>query len=215
VPRKNLHPLLGKPLIVHVAPVISNVSYVDSAVVSTDDPEIAAAAGEAGMEVPFMRPAELAGDSVGDQEVLEHALLETERLSGDRYDVVVMLQPTSPLRRPEHVGDAIEKLVDEGWDAVWTVSRTDSKWHPLKQLTIDGDGAMQLFDERGVEIVARQQLSPVYHRNGAAYSFTRDCLLEQRTTMGRRTGAVLIDEPMISIDTLEDFEKAERVLGTR
>jgi CMP-N-acetylneuraminic acid synthetase len=123
-----------------------------------------------------------------------------------------MLQPTSPLRRAEHVMSVLEKLIAESWDAVWTVSPTDLKYHPLKQVTVGEGGAMEYYDPRGASIIARQQLSPVYHRNGAAYAVTRECLLEQRTIKGARTAAVILNEPMVSIDTLGDFAIAERHL---
>lgn len=209
---KNIHPLDGIPLIAHVGRVLGAVPAVDRAVVSTDNDAIAAEAVAAGIEAPFRRPASLSGDLIGDQEVLRHALTTVEQLEGSVYDVVLMLQPTSPLRRPEHVTLVLEKLVAGKWDAVWTVSLTDLKYHPLKQLTVGEDGAMEYFDERGSSIIARQQLAPVYHRNGAAYAVTRDCLLGQGTIKGARTAAVVLNEPMISIDTLDDFALVERHL---
>jgi CMP-N-acetylneuraminic acid synthetase len=212
VPLKNIHPLLGIPLIAHAARVLSQVPAVDRAVVSTDDDSIAREALRAGLEAPFRRPDSLSGDLVSDQQVLHHALTTMESLEGARFDVVVMLQPTSPLRRPEHVMSVLEKLIAESWDAVWTVSPTDLKYHPLKQVTVGEGGAMEYYDPRGASIIARQQLSPVYHRNGAAYAVTRECLLEQRTIKGPRTAAVILNEPMVSIDTLGDFAIAERHL---
>jgi CMP-N,N'-diacetyllegionaminic acid synthase len=212
---KNLHPLLGEPLIAHVGRVIRQVPVIDRAVVSTDHPVIAAEAVRAGIDAPFLRPEPLAGDLVSDLAVLQHALITVEELEGSRYDVVVMLQPTSPLRRAAHVTAVVDKLIGEGWDAVWTVSPTDLKYHPLKQLTVGADGAMTHFDARGAAIIARQQLAPAYHRNGAAYAFTRECLLEQGAIMGVRSAAVVLDEPMVSIDTLEDFALTERMLKGR
>lgn len=97
------------------------------------------------------------------------------------------------------------KLVDGGHDAVWTVSETDSKAHPLKQLTIDQQGRLDYYDQAGARIVARQQLTPVYHRNGIAYAITRECLLDQKSIKGRSTGAVVIDEPLVNIDTEFDL----------
>jgi CMP-N,N'-diacetyllegionaminic acid synthase len=212
VPLKNIHPLLGIPLIAHAARVLSQVPAVDRAVVSTDDDTIAREALRAGLEAPFRRPDSLSGDLVSDQQVLHHALTTMESLEGTRFDVVVLLQPTSPLRRAEHVMSVLEKLIAESWDAVWTVSPTDLKYHPLKQVTVGQDGAMEYYDPRGASIIARQQLAPVYHRNGAAYAVTRECLLEQGTIKGIRTAAVILNEPMVSIDTLGDFAIAERHL---
>jgi CMP-N,N'-diacetyllegionaminic acid synthase len=215
VPLKNLRPLLGRPLITYVGDVVRTLGYFDRVVVSTDHDGIAQVAEEAGLAAPFVRPPELSGDRIGDLEVLTHALVTMERLDAVQYDVVVMLQPTAPLRLPRHVDQTIRKLIAEDRDAVWTVTPTELKYHPLKQLAVTEDGTMSYFDERGAHIIARQQLTPVFHRNGAAYAFTRSCLLDQKTILGRRCGAVVIDEPMLSIDTVEDFEATEAVLMAR
>jgi CMP-N,N'-diacetyllegionaminic acid synthase len=215
VPLKNLHRLQGIPLIAHVGRVVRDVPLIDRALVSTDHPGIAAEAERAGLAVPFMRPAAISGDLASDHEVLEHALVAIEALDGITYDVVLMLQPTAPLRRAAHVNAVLEKLVEEGWDAVWTVSATDLKYHPLKQLAVGEGGAMSYFDPNGARIVARQQLGPVYHRNGVAYAFTRDCLLGQGTIMGARSAAVVLEEPMVSIDTFDDLRLAELELERR
>ena len=215
VPRKNLRPVLGVPLVVRVGALVRELDWVDRAVCSTDHGGISTAARDAGLETPFYRSPELSGDRIGDLEVLTEALRETEADDGTRYDVVVMLQPTSPLRRPEHVTRTVDALLEGGLDAAWTVSPSDSKAHPFKQLVIGEDGSLGLWDERGADIIARQQLETVHHRNGAAYAITRDCLLEQQTILGARTGAVVIDEPMLSIDTEEDFAAVERVLRAR
>ena len=212
IPRKNLAPFLGRPLVAHVGSVVAEVPEIDRAVVSTDDPEIATVAGQAGLAAPFLRPESLSGDRVSDLDVLSHAVRETERIDGLAYDVVLMLQPTSPLRRPVHVVRALEMLVTGGWDAVWTVSETDSKGHPLKQLQIDpGSGGFEYYDAAGEQIVARQQLSPVYHRNGVAYAITRSCLLEQKSIRGRKAGALVLDELLVSIDTPWDLRLCEFV----
>jgi CMP-N,N'-diacetyllegionaminic acid synthase len=209
VSRKNLHPLRGIPLVAHTGALIQKLGYFDRAIVSTDDEEIARVCREVGLDSPFRRPAELSGDLVSDLQVLTHAVTEIERLDGRAYDIIVMLQPTSPLRQPAHVTACILKLIEGAWDATWTVSPTDFKYHPLKQLRLKDDGSLDYFDARGASIIARQQLTPVYHRNGAAYAFSRNCLLSQKTIKGTRTAAVIIEDPMISIDTLEDFQKVE------
>lgn len=215
VPLKNLHPLAGRPLLAHTGELVRRIPFVDRVVVSTDHDQIAAVSESYGLAAPFRRPPDLSGDLIGDAAVLSHALQEMERIDVRTYDVVVMLQPTCPLRLPEHVSDAVAHLVRGGWDAVWTVTRTDVKYHPLKQLIIGPEGEMTLFDSRGRSIVARQQLQPTYTRNGAAYAIRRSCLLEQNATLGRRSSAVVIDGPMVSIDTLGDFEVVERVLASR
>jgi len=213
VPLKNIRPVCGVPLVAMAGHLVREVPAIDHAVVSTDHAEIARVARESGLDAPFFRPESLSGDRIGDLEVLVHALEESDKHYGAPFDIIVMLQPTSPLRRAEHVQACIEKLVADDLDSVWTVSPTDLKYHPLKQLALDENGHMRLFDPQGAKIIARQQLQPVYHRNGVAYALTRECLLEQKTLMGKRWGAVVIDEYMVSIDTLEDFDRVEDILS--
>jgi len=207
---KNLRRVNGKTLIQHVGEVVAKVLGISRAVVSTDHPYIVRAAFAAGLDVPFMRPERLSGDCVSDFEVLIHALETMEDIDKRLFDVVVMLQPTSPLRRPEHVSATIDMLIDGGWDSVWTVSPTDSKMHPMKQLTVS-DGRLDYYGPGGAGIIARQQLEPVYHRNGIAYAVTRECLLEQQSTMGRRAGALVMDGEYPSIDTEWDISLVEFV----
>ncbi len=212
---KNLALVAGRPLVSLTGDIVKSLGWVDRAVVSTDHLQIRTAAMEAGLDAPFMRPPELSGDRIGDLDVLTHALEATEADDGTRYDIVVMLQPTSPLRRPEHVTATVQRLVEDALDAVWTVSTTDLKAHPLKQLVVDDEGRIRYFDDRGAGIIARQQLAPVYHRNGVAYALTRDCLLAQRTLMGERTGAVIVDEPLANIDDSDDLVRADALLRQR
>jgi CMP-N-acetylneuraminic acid synthetase len=209
---KNLRPVGGVPLVARVGHVVAKCMFVDRAVVSTDHSEIARVAVEAGLAAPFFRPAWLSGDRVSDWDVLTHALTTIEAIDGTQYDVVVMLQPTSPARTPEHVRNTVARLVENGLDAVWTVSETDSKSHPLKQLVIKSDDSLDWYDPAGANIVARQQLEPVYHRNGVVYAITRTCLVEQKTIKGARTGALIIDGPVINIDTEHDLELANLLI---
>jgi CMP-N-acetylneuraminic acid synthetase len=205
---KNLREVGGVPLVALAGRVASDLDFVDRAVVSTDHAEIARVAEAAGLAAPFMRPETLAGPAISDLQVLTHALEEMERLDGVTYDIVVMLQPTSPSRTPDHVSRTVGMLVRDSLDAVWTVSETDSKAHPLKQLNVSTDGKLGYYDPAGAAIVARQQLQPVYHRNGIAYAFTRACLMDQQTIMGARTGAVVVDGPVANIDSELDLELA-------
>ncbi len=208
---KNLRPVLGVPMVARVGHVVADIPEIDRAVVSTDHDEIAAVAESSGLAAPFRRPESLSGDRIGDLDVLSHALTASEEIDGVQYDVVLMLQPTSPLRKPSHVQDTLKMMIDGDWDAVWTVSETDSKAHPLKQLTVE-DGTLGYYDDQGASIIARQQLQPVYHRNGIAYAISRDCLLNQKTIMGARTGALVLDGHFVSIDTEWDVAMVEFVM---
>jgi CMP-N,N'-diacetyllegionaminic acid synthase len=215
IPLKNLREVGGRSLISRVGDVVREVPEIDRAVVSTDHEGIAQAAIEAGLDAPFRRPEPISGDRIGDFEVLIHALEATEAVDRMQYDVIVMLQPTSPLREAAHVRATLRMLLDGNWDSVWTVSATDSKAHPLKQLNVGAEGALGYYDPRGGEIIARQQLQPVYHRNGIAYAMTRTCLVDQRTIKGSRTGALVIEGDHVSIDTEHDIALVEWLLARR
>ncbi|MDD3605446.1 MAG: acylneuraminate cytidylyltransferase family protein [Kiritimatiellae bacterium] len=212
IPLKNIYPLAGRPLIAYTADVVKQLEWIDLAVVSTDSENIAHVAREAGLSVPFMRPEPISGDRIGDWDVLTHALEECEKLNGCVYDIVIMLQPTSPFRKASHVAAAVNRLIEGRFDSVWTLSRTDSKAHPLKQLVIN-DELFDYYDPAGANIIARQQLCPLYHRNGVAYAITRSCLLDQKSIKGTRASAVVIEDPLVNIDTLEDIEWADYLLA--
>lgn len=214
LPRKNLRAINGVPLVGHAAQCATNVAEIDRAVVSTDDEEIAEAAKHHGIAAPFRRSDALAGDLVGDHPVLVEALERMEQIDGTRYDLIVMLQPTSPSRTPDHVRQALTMAVEGDWDAVWTVSRTDTKYHPDKQLVVD-EGQLHFFTDRGPEIIARQQLSALYHRNGIAYVITRACLMDQKSTFGTRVAALVIDGPVVNIDTALDLRWAQFLFDSR
>ncbi|MCB1377021.1 MAG: acylneuraminate cytidylyltransferase family protein [Alphaproteobacteria bacterium] len=213
IPLKNLRTIGGVSLVAMAGHVATAVAAIDRAVVSTDHEGIAAEAERAGLAAPFRRPEGLSGPTIADWDVLHHALLTMEARDGVTYDLVLMLQPTSPSRTAGHVMRCIAMLVDGGFDAVWSVSETDSKGHPLKQLTIGDGDALDYYDPAGAKIVARQQLKPVYHRNGIVYAFTRQCLVEQKTIKGAKTGALLISEPVSNIDTEMDLAWAEFLLS--
>ena len=209
---KNLRTIQGSALVAIAGDIAKCVPEIDRRVVSTDHEEIAKVAQLSGLDAPFMRPTEIAGDRISDWDVLIHALKETEKIDGITYDIIVMLQPTSPLRKVSDVSSAIKMLVDGGYDAVWSVSESDSKAHPLKQLIIR-DNEMSYWDSRGAEIIARQQLVPVYHRNGVVYAITRSCLVDQKSIKGHRTGAYLVKGNNVSIDTEWDIGLVEFILS--
>lgn len=210
---KNLREVGGVPLVALAGHVAKALPWVDRAIVSTDHEGIARVAEEAGLACPFMRPEDISGAIISDWQVLIHALTEMEKLDAVTYDVVIMLQPTSPGRTPEHVTATMEHLVKGGFDAVWTLSETDSKAHPLKQLNVSPEGGLSYYDAAGAKIIARQQLTPVYHRNGIAYAITRDCLVDQKSIMGAKPGAVVVEGNLPNIDTELDLDWANFLIA--
>ena len=213
IPKKNIAPLAGRPLISYTTELISHLPWIDKTVVSTDSSEIAEVAQKSVGVGIVWRPEEISGDRIGDRDVLHHALIEAEAIDGTTYDVVIMLQPTSPLRTEENVTDCITTLVEGKWDAVWTVSATDLSFHPRKQLTLDAEGRLGFFVPGGEAIVARQELTPVFHRNGVCYALKRELLLNTEGIWApEKTTAVVIPGHHISIDTPEDLLAVEATM---
>ena len=208
---KNLQKVNDKSLVQMVAEIVSQLEYIDRAIVSTDHQEIAEVAIKHGLDVPFLRPYELSRDIVSDVDVLTHALTTIEKIDKKKYNIIVMLQPTSPLRKSEHVTKTVMKLVKGEYDSVLTVSETDSKVHPLKQL-IFKENKIDYYHRDGQNIIARQQLKPVFQRNGVAYAITRECLLKQKSVIGQNASAIVINEIMVNIDTKLDLKIAQYLL---
>lgn len=207
---KNLKKINGKSLIQIVSEVILKSKIFTNAVVSTDNNLIRKEALKFGLDVPFIRPKSLSGDLISDVEVLRHALKKSESFYKVHYDYIMMLQPTSPLRTKKDLLKLASMMNKKKYDAIWTISETDLKFHPLKQLKINGS-SLNYWDSKGKNIIARQQLNPVYHRNGVGYIISRECLVKKNSIKGVKTGFLLVKTPQISIDTLEDLKMAEMI----
>jgi CMP-N-acetylneuraminic acid synthetase len=213
IPRKNLAPLAGRPLIAHMIGSALAVDLISDLVVSTEDEEIARVARSCGALVPFLRPAELAGDLVPSLPVVQHAVTEMERRRGARYDFVVLLQATAPLCRPEDIRECLVKLGQGDCDSVVTAVRTMSH-HPFRLKRIVGDDLLVNYIDQGFEDMRpRQLLPPVYKRSGAAYASTRRVVMEGNSVVGPRARAVVVPEHTgIDIDGPLDLALAELVL---
>jgi len=214
VPGKNVRPLAGHTLLEYTARAARESGVLDRVILSTDSPEIADAGRRAGLEVPFMRPAALAGDDTPMLPVIQHALAETAR-SGWSPDVIVLLQPTSPLRRPEHIRDAVNVLRDTSADSVVTVVEVPRHLSPDYVMRMD-EGRLKPFLPEGARITRRQDARPAYSRDGTVYAFRRATVERFGGIYGDDCRPLLIDaNESLSIDSPADWDEAERVLARR
>lgn len=213
IPMKNIHPVAGKPLISYTTELLREMPWVDAAVVSTDNEEISEVASKAGTAKIVWRPHELSGDRVGDMPVLTHALAEAEKEPSQSFDIVIMLQPTSPLRTSQDVEKCVDKLLAGEWDSVWTVSETNPSYHAKKQVKLSGTGVLEFFLDDAVHVIARQELEPAFHRNGVCYAFKSEFVRSSTSVFspGRST-AVVTGGRHISIDTVDDLLTAEKLI---
>ena len=209
---KNLQKINGKTLIEIVSNVVSQIHFIDKSIVSTDHIDIKNEAIKFHLSVPFLRPDNLSGDFVSDYHVIEDTLLKIESLDSTIYDLIILLQPTSPARTAEQIINAIQYTIDNNYDSVWSLSPTDLKSHPLKQLILDGNNLKYYLDE-GPNIIARQQLQQTYHRNGLFYVITRDCLIKHKSIFGPKSSAIIFNDIYPNIDTKEDLQFAENFIN--
>jgi CMP-N,N'-diacetyllegionaminic acid synthase len=201
VPRKNLAPLAGKPLLVWAIEAARGAPSVTRVVVSTDDDEIAAEATRADTEV-LRRPAELASDETPMAAVVRHAVDELAP------DVLVLLQPTSPLRRSDHVEEALALLIGSGADGVVSVVEVPHNFEPGSLLRLDGDRLVRL----GESPPRRQDKPKLYARNGPAVLALRVDRIRADLYAGDLRAYVMSRRDSIDVDTCDDLRFAEVLL---
>jgi N-acylneuraminate cytidylyltransferase/CMP-N,N'-diacetyllegionaminic acid synthase len=213
IPGKNILPLLGKPLIAYTIDAARKASLIGRVLVSTDDPEIAAIATQFGAEVPFLRPPELARDETPTLPVLQHLLTQLKLSENYEPEIIVLLQPTSPLRRAGDIDRAVTLLQQTGADSA--VSLCAAEHSPYWMNRLKGDRVLP-FLENVPNYARRQDLPPVYRINGAVYATRRRILMEQNRLLGEDTRGMVMDaESSVDIDTLLDLKIAMLILQER
>ncbi|MFH1149467.1 MAG: acylneuraminate cytidylyltransferase family protein [Actinomycetota bacterium] len=208
IPGKNLRPLAGKPLIAHAIAQALGSRLLDAVVVSTEDEEIAFVAREYGAEVPFIRPAELAGDDSPMMRVLEHSLDELEA-AGRVYENAVCLQPTSPLRTSRHIDEAIDLFAAGDPGALASVCEVRES--PYWMVTVQGDVGTP-FVGGGWERTTRQSLPELYRLNGAIYILDRELLKGLRSLPERLLVYRMEARLSLDIDDETDWMLAEAAM---
>jgi CMP-N,N'-diacetyllegionaminic acid synthase len=213
LPGKNLRVLAGLPLIAHSIRFAQMCPEIGRCIVSTDSGEIARAARDAKGEVPFLRPAELAQDSTPMLPVLQHAVRKIESMEGKRYELIVLLQPTSPFRLPEDVSRAVE-IISQDRQAVGVVAVSIPSFNPKVVCVEEKNGylewafATKLFSRR-------QEAEPVYRINGVLYVWRRDYLMSSSVDQfyaAPHRVLVIPEERALDIDSLHDFQVCEALL---
>ena len=207
IPRKNLKKINGKPLIQYSIEAAQGSKKLTDFIVSTDQYEISEFAKLHGAKVPFMRPNQLADDVISPLFAVLHAkdFMESQ---GNWYDAIMMLQPTAPFRKSEDIDGAISLLESTQSESVISVVDVGS-YHPARMKFLDGDRLVDPPFCETYENQRRQELTPMYIRNGAIY-LTRKHILEGKTFKGKDSRAwVMPWQRSVNLDTNEDFLYAE------
>lgn len=214
VPGKNVRLLAGRPLLEYTARAAQASGVIDRLVLSTDSAEIAGVGRKAGLEVPFLRPAALAADDSPMLPVVRHAI---DALAGSGWtpDIVVLLQPTSPLRRAEHIRGAVTLLRETGADSVVTVVEVPKHLSPDYVMKIE-DGRLRTFLPEGERLTRRQDARAAYSRDGTVYACWVRTIERFGSIYGQDCRPLLIDaRDSLSIDSPADWDAAERMLAAR
>jgi CMP-N,N'-diacetyllegionaminic acid synthase len=211
LPRKNERALAGQTLLERTRDAAVASGVIDRLVLSTDSESIAALGESLGLDVPFRRPAELATDEAPMIGVVEHAL-RTLAKNGYLPDAVALLQPTSPLRRPDHIATAVQLLTPDATSVV-SVTRIPPHLSPHWAWRIDSDRLIPFLPDGGARIVRRQEVPAAYFRNGTIYLTRTEVVLDDKDLYGERCVPLVIpEEDALTIDTEADWHLAERRL---
>jgi len=212
VVRKNIRTLCDKPLLQYTAEAALSCRRLAKVILSTEYEEIAEVGRLCGLDVPFMRPAELAEDDTPALPVVQHAVNYLE-LQGERFDAVCLLQPTNPLRRPEDIDGCIDLLEESGADSVVTILPVPLEYNPHWVYVRTENGRLRLSTGEAVPISRRQRLPPAFHREGSVYVTRRDVLMEQGSLYGEHLEGYPLDPARcVNIDNYEDWQRAEMLL---
>lgn len=215
VSRKNIRLLNGKPLLAYTIEAAKNAGRLTRVILSTEDEEIAEVGLKYGVDVPFMRPTELARDTTPTLPVIQHAI-ETLEARGEVYDAICLLQPTNPLRRALDIDNCIELFAKTGADSVISILPVPHEYNPKWVYWKKPDGKMILTTGETEPISRRQDLPPAFHREGSVYVTRKTVLLEAGNLYGTKVHGYEIEpEYSANVDTLEDWNKVEQRLQKR
>jgi CMP-N,N'-diacetyllegionaminic acid synthase len=214
LPGKNIMPLDGKPLIAYTIEAALKSRFLKRVIVSTEDYGIARLSRGYGAEIPFMRPKSLAGDKTPTAKVIAHLLLALKRLEGYAPDVIVLLQPTSPLRSTRDIDAAVELFLKSGGDSVISVVEAA---HPLElQFVKDGQGLLTRVTSKKPLPKRRQDLRRTLTPNGAIFVISPKTFLKHKSFYAKMNVPYEMPrERSIDIDTKLDFDIAEFLIKRR
>ena len=210
LPDKNIRPLNGQPLLTWPIQAARNSRYIDRIIVSTDSEQYADIARDAGADVPFLRPHELSVDTATSFSVLEHLLAALD----ESYDLLVLLEPTSPLTESQDVDAALEQLIS-AWDSADAIVGVteEVKSHPAYLLTLDEQNKIHSFGSDFSSAVRRQELPALFRMEGTLYISKVPALLEQQGFYHDHTLGYCVPEwKSYEIDSLADFICIEAIL---
>lgn len=214
--RKNIKNIAGKPLIQWTIEAALYSNYIHEIIVSTDDEEIAQLSTSLGVDVPFLRPLELAKDNSRTIDVINHLLGKLELEYNKYFDIILVLQPTSPLRTSKQIDKAINLFLShKSADSLVSCVKVPHIFHPESLMKINSNNYLESYIISNNPPSRRQDKSDLYARNGAAIYLTKRDKISEFIFGGNLICFEMDEVDSIDIDTIEDFIKAENILLDR
>jgi len=207
--RKNLQKLSGKPLIAHTIIAAKKTKSINKIIVSTDDKEIGKISKNNGAEVPFLRPKQISKDTSSTIEVIKHALKFLQENQSYVPDIIILLQPTSPLRTSQLITKTINTLKKSKATSVITVSKITK--HPYASYWLKND-FLKPFEKNFTKYSRRQGFPDLFFPTGAVYTFWYDTLKKFNSLHGPKIKPIVVHDEDIDIDNLRDLFFAEMML---
>lgn len=207
--RKNLQKLSGKPLIAHTIIAAKKTKSINKIIVSTDDKEIGKISKNNGAEVPFLRPKQISKDTSSTIEVIKHALKFLQENQSYVPDIIILLQPTSPLRTSQLITKTINTLKKSKATSVITVSKITK--HPYASYWLKND-FLKPFEKSSTKYSRRQEFPDLFFPTGAVYTFWYDTLKKFNSLHGPKIKPIVVQDEDIDIDNLRDLFFAEMML---
>ena len=207
--RKNLQKLSGKPLIVHTIIAAKKTKSINKIIVSTDDKEIGKISKNNGAEVPFLRPKQISKETSSTIEVIKHALKFLQKNQSYVPDIIILLQPTSPLRTSQLITKTINTLKKSKATSVITVSKITK--HPYASYWLKND-FLKPFEKNFTKYSRRQEFPDLFFPTGAVYTFWYDTLKKFNSLHGPKIKPIVVHDEDIDIDNLRDLFFAEMML---
>ena len=215
IKNKNIKRINGVPMIGLAAKCALKSKFINNVIISTDSKKYGKISQKYGADFFYLRSKKISGPNIKDESVLIDGLKQAEIYYKKKFDVIVSLPASTPTRSHNDLNEMISFFLKHNYESLWSVSKTDLKFHPLKQLIMK-DNKLKYFDKRGKNIINRQQLfNNVYHRNGVAYIISRNFLINKKKLIGNNSAGYFLKGNRISIDTLKDLYFAKKLLKNK
>ena len=209
---KNIIDLCGKPLIAWSIETALNSDFLDEIVVSTDDQKIAKIARDYGGNVPFIRPKNLAQDETPSSDVIEHCINYYQNDVGKKFDYIVLLEPTSPLREVSDINLAIKKLIDSDGTALVGICKSEAQ-HPVFSSKVNKKGYLCSFNSGEFKPLRRQELDTIFFFEGTIYISDTNKFLREKTFYHNETiGYEVPKWKSLEVDDMDDWVMIEAIM---